>query len=92
MRLEDLQEIQKLDLSTVQITDAEGGVNVEFKDEEVMNKIIEVAKKAFEEEDENLALDKLFNYLVDAAYTEITSEIPEHAKTEKMKNDNEKES
>ena len=85
LTLQDLEAIQKLDMKSIEVEFVEGGININFTDEEVLNKIQEIADKAFP--DSKDSLEDALSQILAMAESQISDEIPEHAKTEKMKNE-----
>ena len=82
-----LEKIKDLDLQSIKISEeADGGISVVFTDAEEKNKLSEIAKEVYGIENSDEALKNLFDELIERFCTGSEDEVPEHAKTEKMKN------
>lgn len=87
LNLEILEKIKDLDLQSIKMSEeADGGISVVFTDAEEKNKLSEIAKEVYGIENSEEALKNLFDELIERFYTGSEDEVPEHAKTEKMKN------
>lgn len=87
--LEILEKVQKLDLSSLKLGQDEQGYFISCEDEAVLNDLSKIANEAFGSDNEDQNLSDLINGITELAGRNTELEIPEHAKTEKMKGENE---
>lgn len=93
MKLETLEAIQKLNMDTIRFEeDSEDQVTVVFTDKEVKTNLENIALGEFNLEDTEAnresGLAQLFDAVFELAAETAKRDVPEFAKTEKMKNDN----